>query len=269
MGVLVVTSGGGGQSWLVRNGGAGIHTRGPQDALGASEAIRNLADDRDLWNRLSENAKEKARNMTSYKIIRDLDDAITEEMVKESGLTHVPHETISTLAEPERVLKTWSKGNWGIVATDRRLFVRHGRISRKITEIPYDSIAYIEHTRRYPWKILLAGFSPAFILLLEPMWRAILQPSFISTIQTAANSIITAIPQLVSIQTLALLTALIPCITGMATFALQARTGFNLYGSSIKLVYLPHGFREAITFIRNVQDKQNAPDTEKTETKMQ
>ncbi len=269
MGVPVVTSGVGGQSWLVRNGREGIHTEGPQDAAGASKAIRNLADDRDLWNKLSENAKERARNMTSYKVIRDLDDAITEEMVKESGLTIVPHETILTLAEPEHVLKTWSKGNWGIVATDRRLFVRHGRISRKITEIPYKSIAYIEHTRRYSWKILLAGFLPAFILLLEPMWRAILKPSFISAIQTAADSIIIAIPQLVSIQALMLLTALIPCIAGIATFALQARTGFNLHGSGIRPVYLPHGFRETITFIRNVQDKQDTPYTEKTETKTQ
>jgi D-inositol-3-phosphate glycosyltransferase len=265
MGVPVVTSGVGGQSWLVRNGREGIHTEGPQDTAGASKAIRNLADDRDLWNKLSENAKEKARNMTSYKVIRDLDDAITEEMVKESGLTHVPHETISTLAEPEHVLKTWSKGNWGIVATDRRLFIKHGRISRKVTEIPYKSITYIEHTRRYPWEILLAGFSPASILLLEPMWRAILQPWFITAIQ---DSIIAVVPQLASIQALMFL-ALIPCLAGIATFALQARSGFNLYGSGTKLAYLPHGFREAITFIRNVQDKQSTPFTENAETKMQ
>lgn len=269
MGIPVVTSGVGGQSWLVRNGREGIHTKGPQDAVGASKAIRNLADDRDLWNKLSEKAKEKARNMTSYKIIRDLDDAITEEMVKESGLTQVPHETISTLAEPEHVLKTWSKGNWGVVATDRRLFIKHGRISRKVAEIPYKSIAYIEHTRRYPWKILLAGLLPAFILLLEPLWRFIFKPSFISSIQTVANSIITAVPQLVSIQTLMILIGLIPCLAGIATFALQARTGFNLHGSGIKLAYLPHGFREAIAFIRNVQDKQNTPYTENAETKLQ
>lgn len=269
MGVPVVTSGVGGQAWLVQNGREGIHTEGPQDTEGASKAIRNLADDRDLWNKLSENAREKARNMTSYKIIRDLDDVITEEMVRESGLTHVPHETISTLAEPEHALKTWSKGNLGIVATDRRLFIKHGRISRKVTEIPYKNIASIEHARRYPWKILLAGFSPAIVLLLEPMWRAILKPSFISAIQTAANSIITAVPQLASVQTLMLLIALIPCLAGIATFALQARSGFNLYGSGTKLAYIPHGLREAITFIRNVQDKQSAPFTENAETKMQ
>ena len=269
MGVPVVTSGVGGQSWLVRNGREGIHTEGPQDTVGASVAIRNLADDRALWKRLSINAKEKARSMASYKIIRQLDDAITEEMIKESGLTHIPQETILTLAEPEHVLKTWSKGSWGVVATEKRLFVKHGRISRKVTEIPYNSIAYIEHTRRYPWKLLLAGLLPTFVFLLEPMWRYILKATVISAIETLASSIIRAVPQLASAQMLMVLVALVPCLAGVATFAFQARTGFNLRGSGAKLVYLPHGFREAIAFMRNVQDKQNAPYTENAETKIQ
>lgn len=269
MGVPVVTSGVGGQSWLVHNGREGIHTEGPEDVHGAAKAIRNLADDPELWNRLSTNAKEKARDMTSYKIIRELDDAITEELIKESGLIHIPHETILTLAEPEHVLKTWSKGSWGVVATDRRLFVKHGRVSRKVTEIPYKSIGYIEHTRRYPWKVLLAGLLPTFILLLEPLWRSIFKATFISAIEALASSIITAVPQLASTQMLVILLALIPCLTGIVAFALQARTGFNLHGSGIKLAYLPHGFREAIAFIRNVQDKQHALYTENAETKSQ
>jgi hypothetical protein len=269
MGVPVVTSGVGGQSWLVRHGREGIHTEGPEDADGAAKAIRNLADDPELWNRLSTNAKEKARNMTSYKIIRELDDAITKELVKESGLMNIPSETILTLAEPEHVLKTWAKGSWGVVATDRRLFIKHGRISRKVTEIPYKSIAYIEHTRRYPWKILLAGLLPAFVLLLEPLWRYILKSTFISVIETLTSSIITIVPQLGSAQMLVILIALIPCLISIVAFALQARTGFNLQASGIKLAYLPHGFREAIAFIRNVQDKQNAVYTKDVQTRLQ
>jgi D-inositol-3-phosphate glycosyltransferase len=269
MGVPVVTSGVGGQSWLVRNGREGIHTEGPEDAEGAAKAIRNLADDPELWNRLSVNAKERARDMASYKIIRELDDAITRELVKESGLMLIPPETILTLAEPEHVLKTWAKGSWGVVATDRRLFVKHGRISRKVTEIPYKSISYIEHTRRYPWKILLAGLLPAFILLLEPLWRYILKSTFISVIETLTSSIITMVPQLGSAQMLVILVALIPCLISIVAFVLQARTGFNLQASGIKLAYLPHGFREAIAFIRNVQDKQNAVYTEDVQTRLQ
>jgi len=268
MGVPIVTSGVGGQSWLVRNGREGVHTEGPEDVEGAAMAIRSLVDNPELWNRLSANAKERARDMTSYKMIRELDDAITEELIKESGLIHVPHETIQTLAEPEHVLKTWSKGSWGVVATDKRLFVKHGRISRRVTEIPYNSISYIEHTRRYPWKILLAGLLPTFILLLTPLWRPIFNPTFISAIEVLASSIMTAVPQL-TLTNLLILFTLIPCLTGIAGFALEARTGFDLHGSGIRLAHLPHGFQEAISFIRDVQDKQRGPYAEKTETESQ
>jgi len=255
-GVPVVTSGVGGQSWLVRNGREGIHTEGPDDTAGATKAIQNLVNDHEMWNKLSINAKEKARNLTSSKIITELDEAITKEMIKESGLKHIPSEARVTLAEPEHILKTWSAGSWGAVATDRRLFVKHGRFSRKVAEIPYTSIAYIEHTRRYPWKILIMGLLPSLILSLEPLWRAILKSTFISTIEELVSSITTAIPQFTSPQTVMIVFALVPFLIGLGAFAHQARIGFNLYGLGIKPVYLPHKFNEVVTFIRKVQDKQ-------------
>lgn len=273
MGIPVVTSGVGGQSWLVRNGREGIHTQGPEDCAGAARAIQNLADDPELWNKLSENAKERARSMTSGEIIRELDDTITEEMIKESDLTRIPQEALLTLAEPEHVLKTWSAGSWGVVATETRLFVKHGRLSRKVTEIPYKSIAYIEHMRQYPWKTLLGGVLSTFILLFEPLWRSILEPTFISAVEglvsSLMSSIIAAVPQFVSPQAVMVLFDLVPCLVGLGVFVLQARKGFNLQGSGTKPVYLPHGFREVIAFIRNVQDKQQgALYTENVETKL-
>ena len=256
MGVPVVTSGVGGQSWLVRNGREGIHTEGPDDAIGAARAIQNLADDPQLWNKLSTSAKERSRSMTSSDAISALDDAITEQMISESGLANIPHEALLTLTEPEHVLKTWSRGSWGVVATEKRLFVKHGRISRKVTEIPYRSIAYIEHARRYPWKILMAGFLPALVVALEPLWRSIFKPTFISAFETMVSLIGATVPQLASARVLATLVALIPCLLGGIVFGLESRTGFNLQASGIKPVYLPRGFREAIAFVRNVQDKQ-------------
>jgi len=267
-GVPIVTSGVGGQSWLVRNGREGIHTEGPDDTDGAAKAIINLVADHETWNKLSVNAREKARSLTSSKIITELDEAITKEMIKESGLKHIPPEARQTLAEPEHILKTWSAGSWGAVATDRRLFVKHGRFSRKVAEIPYTSIAYIEHTRRYPWKTLLAGLLPTLILSLEPLWRAILRHTFISAIEELLISITTAIPQFSSPQTLMVVFALVPFLISLGVFALQARIGFNLYGLGIKPVYLPHRFNEVVTFIRKIQDKQkNATQAGNFETK--
>jgi len=251
-----VTSGVGGQSWLIRNGQEGIHTEGPDDIAGAAKAITDLVDYPEMWNKLSVNARKKARSLTSSKIITELDKAITKEVIKESGLRQIPPEVRGTLVESEHVLKTWSAGSWGAVATDRRLFVKHGRFSRKVAEIPYTSIAYIEHTRRYPWKILLVGLLPLLILSLEPLWRVILKSTFISAIEELLSSITTAIPQFSSPQTIMLVFALVPLLVSLGAFALQARTGFNLYGFGVRPVYLPHRFGEVVTYIRKVQDKQ-------------
>jgi hypothetical protein len=197
-------------------------------------------------------------------MIRDLDDAITEEMIKETGLKKIPIEARETLSEPETVLKTWSAGSWGAVATERRLFVRHGRISRKVAEIPYGNISYVEHTRRYPWNVLLPGFLPTLLLLLEPLWLQILNAASISMVAQILNSIVAAIPQL-SPELIAVLFAAIPMAVSIAVFGFEARTGFNLYGSGMKPVYLPHRFSEVVTFIRKVQDKQ--PDAVRIETR--
>ena len=255
-GVPVVTSAVGGQSWLVRNGREGIHVDGPEDVAGAAKAILSLADDQDLWNRLSMNARGRARNFLSSEIIGQLDEALTKEMIKNNGLKQIPSEALQTLDDPEHVLKTWSSGNWGVVATDRRLFVRKGRISKKIAEIPYTNIAYIEHTRRYPWKILLAGFLPTLMLLLDPLWRTILRDTFISAVERLLGSIAMSIPILSSTQTVVVLFSLIPLFCGVGAFALQARIGFNFYTSTIKPVYLPHTFSEVVTFVRKIHDRQ-------------
>jgi len=262
VGVPVVTSGIGGQSWLVRNGREGIHTQGPDDTVGAANAILNLIEDDEMWTRLSGNAREKARNFASSKIIGELDEAITKEMMKESGLKRIPPEARQTLAEPEHVFKTWSAGSWAAVATNRRLFVKKGRLSRKIAEIPYTNISYIEHTRRYPWKILLAGLVPALVVLFEPLWRTILKSTFISTIEELLISITKAVPLLASTQTIVLIFTVVPCLLSLGAFTIQARIGFNLYGLGNKPIYLPHRFSEVVTFIRKVQDKQKNHDVQ-------
>jgi len=255
-GVPVVTSAVGGQSWLVHNGREGVHVAGPDDVEGAAKSIVNLVGNPELWNRLSLNAKERARDLASPKILAELDKALTEEIIKESGLKHIPQEARETLVEPENVLKTWSAGGWRAVATERRLFVKRGFLSRKVTEIPYGHISYIEHTRRFPWKVLAAGFVPAFIILLDPLWRAILQPFFVSTIETWVNSIVMAIPQLGSAENLMTIIAVAPMFIALGAFTIESGSGFNLHGSRTRPIYLPRRFGEVISFIRSIQEKQ-------------
>lgn len=249
-GVPVVTSGVGGQSWLVRDGREGIQVKGPEDIEGAAKAIAALADDKSTWSKLSANAQARASDFGSTKIMRDLDDAITEQMLRQSGLSDLPQQTRKTLAEPERVLKTWSAGSIRVVATNRRLFVKEGRLSRKVIEFPYQRIAYVEHARHFSWKILMAGFIPSLVILLEPFWSFAFKTEFITAVQNAAASI----PQFAGTATPIILFAVMPFMIGLAGFALEGRIGFNIYISGAKPVYLPNRLGEVVTFVRQTQD---------------
>lgn len=255
-GVPVVTSAVGGQSWLVRNGREGLHTKGPDDFEGAAKAITNLVDNDDLWGHLSENAKTKARTMSCSRMIRRLDDAITEEMFRENGLTHLPVEARRTIEKPQKVLKSWTTGKWGVVATEKRLFIREGRISRKVTEIPYSKVCCIEHTRHYAWKTLIVGFLPALISMLEPAWRVLLDSSFVSAVEGGLLELALSVP-FATPQVLLILLSSASAAVGIVAFSFRSRTGFSLCIEGMKPVYLPRELGEVITFLRDQQNEQS------------
>jgi len=257
MGVPIITSGIGGQAWLVQNGVEGIHADGPDDTEGAATAINKLVDNPTLWNGLSTNAKGRAMNLTVSKLTAELDEAITKELIKERGLTEIPSEVRVTLAEPENVLNSWSSGSWKVVATRRRLFVRRGLISRKVVEIPYANIAAIEHMRRYAWKTLLAGATISLLLFIEPFLRPVFSRTFIERLEQAFSFLNpTASLQSPILATFLDVLPVIPFLVALVAFAIQARTGFVLKGPGIGSLHLPREFREAIAFIRNVQNGQ-------------
>ena len=266
-GIPVVTSAVGGQSWLIHNGKEGVHAAGPDDVEGAAKSIVNLVDNPELWNRLSFNARERARDLASPKILAELDKALTEEIVKESGLKHIPQEARETLVEPENVLKTWSAGWWRAVATEGRLFVKRGFLTRKVTEIPYRHISYIEHTRRFPWKILAVGFLPMLVLLLDPLWRVIFRPELVSAVDEWVSYFIAAVPLLGSAENLMTIIAVVPMFIALGVFAIESGSGFNLHGSRTRPIYLPRRFGEVVAFIRKIQEKQTEaqPPTKKTQ----
>ena len=71
-GVPVVTSGVGGQSWIVRNGQTGVVLDGPDDIRGAASAIAKLLRDRAYWETLSRNAEKSASQFTMRALVRNL-----------------------------------------------------------------------------------------------------------------------------------------------------------------------------------------------------
>src|SRR5665647_2521927 len=120
----------------------------------------------------------------------DLDQALTAELIKERGLIEIPSEARSTLSSPENALKSWSSGSWGVIATEKRLFIRRGVLSRKVTEIPFKNISSIEYMRRYSWKTLVLGAAISVFLFVLPFFSQIFSRSFVAGLDELVRSIL-------------------------------------------------------------------------------
>ena len=71
-GVPVVTSGVGGQSWIVKNGETGIILKGPNDVTGAALAIEKLVADQSYRDQMGRKAKKFACDFSISLLIEDL-----------------------------------------------------------------------------------------------------------------------------------------------------------------------------------------------------
>ena len=254
-GVPVVTSGVEGQAWLIRDGLEGIHVNGPDDVKGSAAAVMKLCDNEALWNDMSVNAKKRTEDLTVSRLTEQLDEVLTDELIKERGLIAIPQEVRATIAEPENVLKSWSSGSWGVVATGRRLFIRRGVISRRVIEIPYGNVTSIEHTRRYPWKTLIEGSIVSLLFYVGFFATAILPQPLIAMTNDLLNSLTSSgVIQSSFLNLFLFLVTATPILAAAVVFSVEARTGFTLRGPGKETIYLPGKFREVITFIRNMQD---------------
>ncbi len=251
-GVPVITSAVGGQSWVVHDGSEGLHVKGPEDIDGAANAIVRLVEEQNSYRQMSNKAKERASELTTSRLVAELDTAIDAEIVKESGLTGIPAEVQATLVKGEYALKTRTAGTWGVVATNRRVFVREGLISRKVTELRYADIKSIEHSRRYPWRTLLTGWAISAFLLVLPSLRPIFSHAFIAEVESLVQYVARSTPPwLTSNMIVQVILPILPVSISVVMFLLGARLGFNLYGLGIKPLFLPGRFKDIIGFIRD------------------
>ena len=252
-GVPVITSGIGGQSWIVKDNQDGVHVKGARDIEGAARAVEELVDDPAKWERLSRNAREKASNFAFSKLIKKLDLAITNELEKESGLTQLPNEVRSTLLKPEVVVKSWSHGSRKVAATSRRLFIQNGRLSRRTIEVPYSNISSIEHVRHYNWLALVIGAILSLGMFTHHYFFPIISRTLTSRILLFAlgfwPGLKAQLPQILAF------IWLIPISIAALLFLVSTRAGFALRTGTAGQIYLPRSFTEAVDYVREVQDQ--------------
>ena len=251
-GVPVITSGVGGQSWIVRDEQEGVNVRGPSDVEGAARAIIELVDDSSRREKYSANARKRAGDFTLTKLMGMLDQAITKEIERESGLAELPTEVRSTLSEPEIVTRTWSHGAQKLVATNKRLFIQQGQLSRSTLEIPYSNISSIEHIRRYSWRTLVIGITLSLLMFIQHYVFPIISRPLTSRIDFLA---INLVPNL-RLQLLHVLANLwlVPISVAFLVFLVRGRKGYALHGARLNPIFLSQPFREAVRYIREKHD---------------
>jgi D-inositol-3-phosphate glycosyltransferase len=252
-GVPVITSGVGGQSWIVKHNQDGVQVRGARDIEGAVRALEDLVDDSAKRERLSRNAKEKASNFTFTKLIKELDLAITKEVEKESGLTQLPTEVRVTLQKPEVIITSWSHGSRKVVATSRRLFIQKGRLSRRTIEIPYSNISSVEHIRRYNWLALVVGAIFSLLLFTQHYFFPIISRTLTSRILLFALGFLPTLKA--QLPEILPNIWLVPISIALLLFLLSARKGYALRTGTVGQIYLPRSFTDAIDYVREAQDK--------------
>jgi len=252
-GVPVITSGVGGQSWIVRNGEEGIQVKGPDDIDGAVNAITDLANDRSKWQKLSTNAKERASKYTLTNLMQQLDSAITKEIENESGLSTLPSEVRSTISEPEYVVRTWSHGTLKVAATERRMFIQRGRLSRSTLELPYSSIHSIEHVRYLRWKALLTGGILSALLFVQHYVSPIISRTLTSRLVALALSLVPNAGT--KMETVIGFLWMVPISLAAVMFLIGARKGYALHGATLDPIHLPPSFSEAVQYVRDQQSR--------------
>jgi len=242
-GVPVVTSGVGGQSWIVRNGQDGVHVNGPDDVEGAVNVITQLAEDEVRWNKLSENSRARAEEFTLTRLVKELDEALTHEFEKESGLSALAPEVRETLTEPELVIGSWSHGGRKVVATSQRIFIQKGRKSRSTVEVPYSTINSIEYVRQYWWAALIIGAILSGLILTGPFSVPILIYELRIMLPVAESNLM-----------LLLAVGIAPLIIGATLFGISLRKGYALQGAKTNPIFLPRSFKETIERIREMHE---------------
>jgi hypothetical protein len=249
----VVTSGVGGQAWIIRNGEEGIHVKGPNDVDGAARAVTELVDNPARWKEYSAKARKRAEEFTLTKLIKNLEEAITKEIEKDTGLAEVPIEARSTLAEPEVVLRTWSHSSQRVVATDKRLFIQEGRISRNTFEVPYSTIGSIEHIREYRWGTLLVGVVLSLLLFTQHYMFPIVTRNLTGRVVALLTDLMPWVRSQMPFFVASIW--IIPILVASLIFVARLRKGYALHGARLNPIFLPPEFGEAVQFVRQVKDR--------------
>jgi D-inositol-3-phosphate glycosyltransferase len=237
-GVPVITSGVGGQSWVVSDGSNGIVLAGPDDAEGGAEAITRLADQPKLRRKLG---REANRTASAYSLTR-LIDRLSKRLQLEIHNSSDDMRELKSMPGDEHLIEAWVHNGQKVAATSKRLIVRSVASGKDVTSVPYDDIARIVRHAEAPWAVLGIGALATTLLLAQ----RIAGLGLLSSVSPEISSALSPLGLAGVTATLITLLPFFPVLVAAAAFLFAVRRGYLVhYGSSRKL-FLPNKFAKAL-----------------------
>jgi glycosyltransferase involved in cell wall biosynthesis len=237
-GVPVITSGVGGQSWLIRDGRNGVLLKGPDDVEGAAEAISELVKNRSRRDSLGSRAQEFGSQFSIETLVHQLSKKLMSLMMNIADERKVRLE----MKSEEKLLEARVSGGTRVVATTTRLVISSEKEGKNSTSIPYDDITKIRTYARAAWGTLAVGLGATLALTAARLGGIPIDSILGLSIQRFAGEygLHLSAPFFFSVL------PFVPLFASTLIFLLRINRGYLvLYGVSKKL-FLPAAFARAL-----------------------
>ncbi len=237
-GVPVISSGVGGQSWLVRNNRTGIVLEGADDVEGAAKAISQLVGNRSMRDRLGARARSFASQYSITALVHGLSKRLLGQI---RGQAEDQRVKVNMKSEEKLLEALVSKGT-RVAATTSRLIVSYAKGGKNAISIPYTEITRIRRHSRAPWSAFLVGLVATIALLASRIANLRVDSLLAEDLQGLVGRFGLSLPP-----TLGKYSVLLgPVLVSSLIFLLRISRGYLvLYGASKKL-FLPEVFVKAL-----------------------
>ena len=243
-GVPVITSGVGGQSWVVRNGFNGVVLKGPDDFEGASATIRSLLKNPKMRSQLSKGALETSSQATLSSLIAGLSKKLMAKLSKEPGFA--PFQEAK-----EKLVEARVQGGKKLAVTTKRLVMSSAVGGKRIISIPYTEIVGIEKSAKRSWGILAIGL----VLSIAGLAFELLAPAQMGGLLNSAKVIpIVGASKLFASALRALLPG-VPLIAAAAVYLARVKVGYVVQYGKSQRVFLEREFGRALRMADSLTDK--------------
>jgi hypothetical protein len=232
-GVPVITSGVGGQSWVVKDRTSGMILDGPDDVDGAVAAIEELTDNPKMRKKLGRKSMETAAEYTMPKLIHQFSKKISPALVG-----NVDHASES-LEPGERVIEAWAKMGYRVAVTTRKLLINSAKGGISMA-IPLTEISGVSRRSKISWRLLVAGLLTCLAIYFATRLDSLAAATLVSWVSARSTLFPGVGPALV--WSFILLPLGVSVLVMLATIS----RGYSIYYGEEKEVFLPAEFLKAL-----------------------